>query len=84
MKDDKTESIDTFDLLERVIITALVDAEDRIGEDADLRVLMAVLAKLVADAALDYGLDEEQFVSSMRGTFQAVEAAKAHFDGEMQ
>lgn len=79
-----TDELETFELLERIIITALADAVEEIGEQADLRTLMAVLARIAADAAVDYGLDEEQFTSSMRNTYQMVEVAKAHSEGDMQ
>ena len=79
-----TDELETFELIERIIITALADAVEEIGEQADLRTLMAVLARIAADAAVDYGLDEEQFTSSMRNTYQMVEAVKAHSEGDMQ
>ena len=79
-----TDELETFELLERIIITALADAVEEIGEQADLRTLMAVLARIAADAAVDYGLDEEQFTSSMRNTYQMVEAVKAHSEGDTQ
>lgn len=79
-----TDELETFELIERIIITALADAVEEIGEQADLRTLMAVLARIAADAAVDYGLDEEQFTSSMRNTYQMVEAAKARSEGDMQ
>lgn len=79
-----TDELETFELIERIIITALADAVEEIGEQADLRTLMAVLARIAADAAVDYGLDEEQFTSSMRNTYQMVEAVKARSEGDMQ
>ena len=79
-----TDELETFELIERIIITALADAVEEIGEQADLRTLMAVLARIAADAAVDYGLDEEQFTSSMRSTYQMVEAVKAHSEGDVQ
>lgn len=79
-----TDELETFELLERIIITALADAVEEIGEQADLRTLMAVLARIAADAAVDYGLDEEQFTSSMRNTYQMVKAVKAHSEGDTQ
>lgn len=79
-----TDELETFELIERIIITALADAVEEIGEQADLRTLMAVLARIAADAAVDYGLDEEQFTSSMRSTYQMVEAVKARSEGDMQ
>lgn len=79
-----TDGLETFELIERIIITALADAVEEIGEQADLRTLMAVLARIAADAAVDYGLDEEQFTSSMRSTYQMVEAVKARSEGDMQ
>lgn len=79
-----TGELETFELIERIIITALADAVEEIGEQADLRTLMAVLARIAAEAAVDYGLDEEQFTSSMRSTYQMVEAVKARSEGDMQ
>ena len=79
-----TDELETFELIERIIITALAEAVEEIGEQADLRTLMAVLARIAAEAAVDYGLDEEQFTSSMRNTYQMVEAVKAHSEGDMQ
>lgn len=79
-----TGGLETFELIERIIITALADAVEEIGEQADLRTLMAVLARIAAEAAVDYGLDEEQFTSSMRSTYQMVEAVKARSEGDMQ
>ena len=79
-----TGELETFELIERIIITALADAVEEIGEQADLRTLMSVLARIAADAAVDYGLDEEQFTSSMRNTYQMVEAVKARSEGDMQ
>lgn len=79
-----TGELETFELIERIIITALADAVEEIGEQADLRTLMAVLARIAAEAAVDYGLDEEQFTSSMRNTYQMVEAVKARSEGDMQ
>lgn len=62
-----------FNQLEAAILQGLADVADEIGEtEGDLITLVAVFAKLAADAAIDYGVSEEHFVNSMRHTYQAV------------
>lgn len=81
---NEEQKMEKFALIERIIIEALYEAEDEIGQETDLRLLMAVLAKITADASVDYGFDEEQFVSSMRSTYRKVVEMKADTEGEMQ
>lgn len=76
-----TEDNDLFDLLERTLLEALFEIEDKLEDGGDLVTLVAVLSKMAADAAIDCGMDEEFFTRSMRVTYQAVAAIKDYTEG---
>mgnify|MGYP003351354628 CR=1 FL=1 len=64
----------SFDEMERAIVYALKDYADACHDDGkDLSLLIAVLSKLSASAALVQGRTEDEFIEPMRETFRILE-----------
>ena len=66
--------LQSFDEMERAIVLALqLYADTCPDEGKDLSLLIAVLSKLSASAALVQGRTEQEFIEPMRETFRLLE-----------
>lgn len=70
----KDKFINDFQMVEGSILAGLAELE----KDADLIVLVAVLSKIAAEAALDCGMSEEAYVHRMRSVYQLFEGKKLY------
>lgn len=63
---------DLFDKFETAIVRAVADLHVPEDDGDDLIVLISVFAKLAASAAVFYGINENDFTSTMRKTYKTV------------
>ena len=72
------KDLELFGLVENAIMDGLETLNDKLADfdGGNLLTLIAVFSKLAADAAIDYGINEKEFVASMRGTYRTMRAVK--------
>lgn len=72
------QELDLFETMETAIVHALADLD--VPDDADLITLLSVFAKLSSDAAISYGISEDDFANTMRRTYKTMYEYKTQLE----